>query len=501
MVLESSSMPWRRCTITKNNLLCLSSISLTDVTIEKNTAHANVIVKESDGTESRFELMNKYEQGLQNNHLPLLRLAFCMPLLNYGLFSKKIQLNFPISKADFSLLTDLNLIFSRDIFVNKIAQGTNPYILPEFFPDPRKIQPADGNPKAAIHPARITADSSMSDRMDPLKSGVLSSGGKDSLLTYGLLKELGSTVYPLYVNESGGHWKTALTAYTFHKKTEPHTQRVWTNVDRFYSFMLDHLGFIRPDHRKIWHDTYPIRLCIFPFYVFSLLPIFVTERIGNLLLGSEFDDLRYEIQYKGIKHYFGVYDQHQDYDVRMNAWYEKRIPGLYQWSALRNISGLVDQNILVHRYPALAKQQRSCHSCHIKDGMIYQCGTCSKCLGILLYLLANDIDPTLMNYQKKDIEYFYKNIGTSSLKLDKDEKDQSFFLLKQKGSAPKVQCVDHVEKIHVHASTCDPSLYPKQFRDRLLKIIEEYTTGYCALKKGEWAPTEKWQEQTATVVP
>jgi len=462
---------------------------------------AEITVREMNGIESTFRIMNKYEHELQQSHLPLFRLAFCMPLLNYGLFSKKIRLNFPISTADLSLLNDLNIVFSRDIFVNKIAQGTDPYILPEFFPDSEKIRPTDGNPTAVICPTQVITDAQIGKTMDPMKSGILSSGGKDSLLTYGLLKELGSSVYPLYMNESGGHWRTALTAYKYHKKTEPNTQRVWTNVDRFYGFMLDHLRFLRPDHRKIWHDSYPIRLCIFPFYVFSLLPIFVEEQIGNVLLGSEFDDLRYELRYKGIQHYFGIYDQHQDYDVRMNRWYEKRIPGLYQWSALRNISGLVDQNILVRRYPTLAKLQRSCHSCHIKDGMIYQCGICSKCLGILLYLLANNIDPTIMNYQKKDIEYFYKNVGTSSLKLDKDEKDQSFFLLKQKNSIPQVQCVDHVQKIHIHSSTCDPSIYPKQYRDGLLKILEEYTTGYCVLKNEEWVPTAKWQEHPTTIIP
>jgi hypothetical protein len=485
----------------KNNLCCLSSISLAEPTIEKNTTHAEIIVTESDGVESRFELMNKYDQLLQEDHLPLLRLAFSMPLLNYGLFSKKIHLQFPISKADYSLLCDLNLIFSRDIFVNKITHGTNPYILSDFFPDPEKIRPGDGDPNAVIYPSQLISDTSIAGGMDPLKSGVLSSGGKDSLLTYGLLKELGSQVYPVYVNESGGHWKTAITAYKYHKKTEPKTQRVWTNVDRFYSFMLDHLQFIRKDHRKIWHDTYPLRLCIFPFYVFSVLPCFIKENIGNVLLGSEFDDLRYETQYKGIPHYFGVYDQHQDYDVRMNQWYEKRIPGLYQWSALRNISGLVDQKILVCRYPTLAKQQRSCHSCHIKNGVVYPCGTCSKCLGILLYLLANDIDPTLMKYRKKDIGYFYKNVGASSLKLDKDEKDQSFYLLKNKGPVPKVRCVDHVEQIHIHPSTCEPGLYPKQFRNGLLRILEEYTTGYCTLRNGEWVLSEKWQGNAATVVP
>jgi hypothetical protein len=157
----------------------------------------------------------------------------------------------------------------------------------------------------------------------------------------------------------------------------------------------------------------------------------------------------------------------------------------------------VDQKILVQRYPALAKQQRSCHSCHSKNGVVYPCGTCSKCLGILLYLLANGSDPTMMNYRKKDIDYFYDHVGSSSLKLDKDEKDQSFFLLKEKGSTPKVSYVDHVEKIHVHPLTCDPRLYPRQFRQKLLQILEEYTTGYCMLQNGEWVPTETWPERTA----
>jgi hypothetical protein len=486
---------------TKNSMVVLSSISVDEPAIKKNTVSTKIIVHDVNGTKSHFEFVNKYEQPLGEHHLPLLRLAFCMPLLNYGLFTKKIQLNFPVSTADFSLLNDLNLVFSRDIFVNKIAHGDNPYIIPRFFPDEKNITPWDGDPKAVIVPTKITPDTTISDTSGPMNAGVLSSGGKDSLLTYGLLKELGANVYPLYVNESGGHWKTALTAYKYHQKTEPNTQRVWTNVDRFYTFMLDHLRFIRPDHRKIWHDTYPLRLCIFPFYIFTLLPVFVEENIGNLLLGSEFDDLRYEIQYKGIQHYFGVYDQHQDYDVRMNAWYQKRVPGLYQWSALRNISGLVDQKILVQRYPDLAKQQRSCHSCHFKTGRIYPCGKCSKCLGILLYLLANKSDPTIMNYQKKDIDYFYKNVGASSLKLDKDEKDQSFFLLNGQGSVPEVGCVDHVQKIHNHPATCDPHLYPIQFRSKLLHILDEYTTGYCKLENGEWVPTEKWHEKTSMVTP
>jgi hypothetical protein len=313
-------------------------------------------------------------------------------------------------------------------------------------------------------------------------------------LSYALLDEIGADVYPLYVNESGGHWRPALPAYRHHKKTDPNTQRMWTNVDRFYNFMLDHLPFIRHDHRKIKADTYPIRLCIFPFYVFALLPIFVQKKIGNLLIGSEFDDLRSPPVYHGIPHYFGIYDQHQDYDIRMNDWYSKRIFGLSQWSAVRNISGLIVERILVSRYPQLAKYQRSCHSCHFENHEIVPCGICSKCLGILLFLSANKGDPKMMKFSDKSIASFQNRKDFSLLRIDQDEKDHSFFLLKGKEASPLGKYVDHIEKIHIDNDVADIRFIPERFRKKLLAILESYTSGFCRLEKGNWRPIKKQTE-------
>jgi hypothetical protein len=327
--------------------------------------------------------------------------------------------------------------------------------------------------------------------MDGHHCGVLSSGGKESLLSYALLDEIGSEVYPFYVNESGGHWRTAIPAYRHHLETNPRTQRIWTNVDRFYNFMLDHLPFIRSDHRRIRADIYPIRLCIFPFYVFALLPVFARKKIGNLLIGSEFDDLRSPPVYHGIPHYFGIYDQHQDYDIRMNDWYSKRIIGLNQWSVVRNISGLIVERILVSRYPHLAKYQRSCHSCHFENQKILPCGTCSKCLGVLLFLTANKGDPKMMKFSDKDIASFQNRKDFSVLRIDQDEKDHSFFLLDRKEALPSGKYVDHIEKIHIDNDTADIRFIPEQFRKKLLAVLESYTSGYCRLEKGEWKPIEK----------
>jgi hypothetical protein len=421
-----------------------------------------------------------------------MRLASIMPVINYGLFSKEIKLMFPISSSDFSLLNDLLEIFAKDIFINKLVRKKNPYILPQFLPLENEVTQENACPMAKITPTALSEDVPISQGAKENSCGVLSSGGKESLLTYAMLKEIGAEVYPLYVNESGGHWRTALTAYRQFAKNEPNNTRVWTNVDRFYTFMLDHMRIIRPDHRKVWADTYPIRLCIFPVYVFLLLPIFKRKKIGNLLIGSELDDPRTSPLFKGIKHYFGVYDQTQDFDLRMEQWYRKRLPGMRQWSAVRSISGLIVERVLTSRYPELARVQRSCHSCRFEKGKIVPCGQCSKCQGVLLFLLANQVDPSIMKYREEDILALPERLSKGALRLDEDEREHSLFLSKLPGFVGKEYC--HVETIHLNKSTSDIELIPARFRTPLLKILVEYTKGFTKLESDSWKPWHSTEE-------
>ncbi|MDG6229739.1 MAG: hypothetical protein QCH96_07220, partial [Candidatus Thermoplasmatota archaeon] len=245
------------------------------------------------------------------------------------------------------------------------------------------------------------------------------------------------------------------------------------------------------DHRNIQADTYPLRLCIFPFYIFALLPVFTKHRIGHLLLGSEFDDQRCIPFHQGIPHYFGIYDQHQDFDRVMNTWYAKRIPSMVQWSAVRSISGLIVERILVNRYPTLSQLQRSCHSCHIDNDSIVPCGRCSKCLGVMLFLLANHIDPKLLNFQDIHIDNFQQQLETSSLRLDEDEKNHSLHLANISYGNQTPYSKDHVEMIHVDTYLCDPYQIPEPFRRSLYQLFERYTKGYCTLKTNEWIPILK----------
>jgi hypothetical protein len=488
-------MRWKSSEIgDRTNLQCFNSIEVSDVNVKGKKVTIQITCEDVAGKKHCFLLTAKYKEPVSSEHVPLFRMASIMPLLNYGLFTKEIKLKYPVSNADISLLNDLLDIFSKDIFINKLIRRKNPYILPKFALSESDVVEGNAKPLARIIPESVVEDAVISAELDENSCGVLSSGGKESLLTYAMLKEIGADVHPIYVNESGGHWRTALPAYRHHLESEPNTVRVWINVDRFYTFMLDHMRIIRPDHRQVWSDTYPIRLCIFPVYVFFLLPLFASKKIGTLLIGSEFDDPKLSPFYKGVKHYYGVYDQTQDFDLRMEEWYGKRMPSMRQWSAVRPVSGLIVERILTKRYPDLACFQRSCHSVHFEGKNLLPCGDCSKCSGIMLFLHANNVDPTIMGYRKKDVTLFASRLAKGGLRLDEDEREHAIFLASKFEPSFKGTEHAHVESIHLHKSTGDLELVPARFRDGLLKIIRQYTNGFSRLDKGTWVqapdPTE-----------
>jgi hypothetical protein len=466
------------------NLQCFESIAVADPILKGEDVETKISCINTVGEQYFFYLRFKYEEPLSHNQLALLRLASVMPLLNYGLFTREIILEWPVSKADFSLLNDFLDVFSKDIFINKLVRKKNPYMLPQFLLLGSEVTEANARPMAKIVATSLVEDVPISAGLNENACGVLSSGGKESLLTYAMLKEIGAEVHPLYVNESGGHWRTALPAYRHFKENYPNTARVWVNVDRFYTFMLDQMRIIRKDHRKIWADTYPIRLCIFPVYVFLLLPIFAKRRIGNILIGSEFDDPRISSYFAGIRHFFGVYDQTQDFDVRMGQWFSARMPGMLQWSAVRSVSGMIVERILTSRYPELARLQRSCHSCSFHHGALLPCGKCSKCQGVLLFLLANNVDPSIMGYNAVDVSALPARIAEGNLRLDEDEKNYALFLSKLLSNLD--QETRHIETIHLNELTSDLPLLPAHFRLPLLEILTKYTKGFSTLKCKSW---------------
>lgn len=412
-----------------------------------------------------------------------------MPAINFTYFSKNLTLDFDVSAEDLSLLSSFLKINAREVFVNKICRRRYEFILPDYIPEESEISPetADGR-------TTITAKNIISKKyhMEPdyTASIVLSSGGKESLLTYGLMNDAGSKVYSAFFNESGGHWRTAKTSYDFYVKNFENVVKVWSNVDRFYHFVLRKLKILDQNVVKRIADTYPIQLFIFPVYVFSIIPFLIKYHIGSVLMGNEFDDPRDMPDFKGLKHYYGVFDQSNDFSDMITDYLSAKGINSRLWSAVYPISGNLVEEILIRRYPNLFRLQRSCHSCHFRNGSIVPCAKCTKCFGVMMFVLNARGNPEEIGYLIDDIDNLETAINNAKMRLDSDELEylkNSLF----EGKDVKSE-LRHVRGIHILPKEKQPlDRIPEIFKDRIFEILLKYADGIYKL------PADKWVQMRA----
>lgn len=477
------------------DLNCFKSITVSNLRVEKYRITADYIIEKLDGGTLRYRLIHKYEEKLEGEEtVEFAALMASVPAVNYGLFADRIVFDLPLTVLDQQFLSDMIRITARDIFVNKIMKKTG-FVREEFIPDPESVEPEDAEPRAELVFTNTVDPSPPYASLDESKCAVMSSGGKESLLSYGILREAGCEVYPCFFNESGHHWLTALTAYRYFREHDPRTMRVWSNVDRLYKFIGSHMRILKENaYTKRRADTYPIRLFFFEHYVFSFLPLIYKRRIANIILGNEYDDPSgTSYTYRGIRHYNGVYDQSQEFDKYMTNWFSKRGFGFKQWSVVRPLSGLIVERVLSKRYPELFRLQRSCHSVHVEEGRIVPCGTCSKCNGIILFLLANGVNPELIGYKRAHIDTVLDRIRAGKIRLDKDELEHSLYLLAQRTGKPieGAKRHDHVEMLQFDDSNSHFDNIPVAFREKVYRIYEEYVKGYAYLSREGWIEIDR----------
>jgi creatinine amidohydrolase/Fe(II)-dependent formamide hydrolase-like protein len=357
------------------------------------------------GREETLDLIYRYEERVfdpsevasQN----LAAMVAAQVAVNYGLFAREMVFHGPLDRHDRSLLETMVEATAQEIFVVKFLMD-NPFILGEaaHLPTERRDRYSRAE---LVFPDAVEGSVGDAWRTSPDEHVVLSSGGKDSLLSYGLLRELAGRVHPVFVNESGRHWYTALNAYRHFKECFPETARVWTNSDRVFAWMLRHLPFVRQDFADVRSDEYPLRLWTVAVFIFGALPIARLRGAGRVVVGDEHDTTQ-RGSLGGIVHYHGLYDQGRHFDDALSRYYGKKGWGLLQFSLLRPMSELLIQKVLVERYPDLQRHQVSCHATHIEGDRVRPCGLCEKCRRIVGMLVALGADPGQCGYTPSQVD-------------------------------------------------------------------------------------------------
>ncbi|UCG07048.1 MAG: creatininase family protein, partial [Desulfobacterales bacterium] len=175
-----------------------------------------------DGKEDQTELIYNYEESVFDPDEPdsrnLADMIAAQVAINYGLFCNAIVFHGVYDDIDRRFIRDMAENTAREIYVKKFLEP-NPFLVgsaADLTPEKRqKYLLADFQFPEALRAKTKSPWQLWSTNRD--KHCVLSSGGKDSLLSYGLLNEFGREVHPIFVNESGRHWFTALNAYRHFK--------------------------------------------------------------------------------------------------------------------------------------------------------------------------------------------------------------------------------------------------------------------------------------------
>ena len=302
-------------------------------------------------------------------------------------------------------------------------------------------------------------------------------------MSYGLLNEIGREVHPIFVNESGRHWFTALNAYRHFKDNIPNTARVWVNSDRLFSWMLRRMPFIRKDFADVRSDEYPIRLWTVAVFLFGALPLMRKRGISRLLIGDEFDTSVRKISH-GISHYDGLYDQSIYFDQTVTNYFMRKGWAISQFSILRPLSELLIEKILALRYPRLQQHQTSCHATHKETDRVYPCGKCEKCRRIVSMLLALDVDPVHCGYRRSQVEKALTGFIKKGVSQESSGVRQLGFMLQQKGLIPdpenrKKIFSEQPEVLHLRYDPKVSPLHaiPVDLRLSLLKIFLQYADG------------------------
>ena len=199
----------------RGKLSSIEKVRLLDPEIRGDLISIKYVV---DGDEVELSFSYDFPVTMDRQDLRMLSL---IPLVNYSLFTEEIEAEFPITKQDYDFIKNMMVINSREIYVNKLLKRGQEFYREEYIPK-------SPNEEEASHCPILNIDLEPNTRNDFKKDGsvaIMSSGGKDSLLTYGIMKEAGANVFPIFVNESGGHWKTASVAYDyFSGKSREHSQ-------------------------------------------------------------------------------------------------------------------------------------------------------------------------------------------------------------------------------------------------------------------------------------
>lgn len=216
--------------------------------------------------------------------------------------------------------------------------------------------------------------------------------GKDSVLSYGVAKELGLNLMLVTANEmentSGDEWKIKSKIISdFSREQKEKVYLFSDNVDELY-----------------YHQQIKSRLAEVNntngllAYALELLPFVYYHRARYLFFGNEQNLNDFYFTPGGFK-FYPSFDQSSAYTAKENLVWQKAVKGKFKVASLvEPLYNLAEFKILFHRYPWLLKYVISCEP--YKGSPERWCYHCPMCAKAFLYSCAVSGDPKQIAFNR-----------------------------------------------------------------------------------------------------
>lgn len=291
------------------------------------------------------------------------------------------------------------------------------------------------------------------------KAILLFSFGKESLLTFALLQELGISVIPVFMREPQSSFENA------HKKKL--AKKFYQKFTQEIEFFPLPVGRLRQQVNFAWGWD-----IILSQYIFFLIPFYFYYQTKYVFLGNE-QSCNFWIKDNQGYLVNPVFEQSvQAMQILQN------IPQLFfikthVGSLVEPLHEIFITYILHHRYPEIGRFQMSCFSETPQAKKKRWCGVCEKCARIYIFLKALNINPERVGFYNNDMlslkkenlyVIFNKGDGKSAYGgsgLGKDEQFLAFYLAYKRGIKGEL-----IEKFK--------NQYLPIIEKRKMKLFEEY---------------------------
>jgi hypothetical protein len=308
--------------------------------------------------------------------------------------------------------------------------------------------------------------------------------GKDSLLSYGIARELGLATNLVFVQDC---WDT---------ETEIKLELIKRFEKEFgekIEIMTDEIDDISCQRRVNKTGSEGIVGCnAMNGYMVMLLPFALRGSAGSIIFGNEQNFNDFYQNKEGFRVY-PSYEQSGEWMVRQNAALRGFTNGIQVRSLIEPLYNIAEVKVLFNRYPEIANYQMSCGLArNRRDRWCYTCPMCAKAF---LYVKALDFKPLSMEFNKnmfnRESKNYYPLFKKPKRILEKpiavrDEQLLSFYLAYKNGSRGYL-IEKFKEKFLGEAKKREDELYKRFFRVYDAKSLKgKMKQDVCSIFKEEF---------------